>query len=524
MNGRDTQPTESIDRNCFPEVQALLGSTGIGLWLYEGESGTLQMDDTCRRLFGFNSGERVTIDLLRSRIHPEDIEEYRHAIRKSLESGLFLVNYRTIRPDGSICHISGRGRTTTNTEDGSLLVNGICIDMTDRHRLEQRLRDTEDRMQQLADGIPGLFSYIDRDYRIRFMSSLYREIFQRSADELLGQHVKDIIGDELFAERKQRYDAALAGEVVRHESTRTMPDGQERYFTITHVPHRNARGDIQGILTLAIDITERRTIEQALEQKSDELARSNHDLEKFAYVASHDLKAPLRAIEVLVQWLREDLDGYNEGEVQENLGLLTQRTQRLNRLLDDLLEYSRAGRQIGELQQIDTRAMVDDIANLLAPPPGMRIEASPELPVFTAHAAPLEQVLRNLINNAIKHHPTQTGRVRVSAVDQGEQILFAVEDDGAGIPQEYSEKVFQMFQTLQPRDEREGSGMGLAIVKRIVDGQGGHIWFHPGPGNRGTVFKFTWSKQATDRHHVDTNRKGAEIDRTDTKACQHTAG
>jgi signal transduction histidine kinase len=107
---------------------------------------------------------------------------------------------------------------------------------------------------------------------------------------------------------------------------------------------------------------------------------------------------------------------------------------------------------------------------------------------------PLEQVLRNLINNAIKHHPTKEGHVRVYAQDKGGEVLFAVEDDGTGIPQEYAEKVFQMFQTLQPRDDIEGSGMGLAIVKRIVEWQGGRIWFHGGPGGCGTVFKFTWNK------------------------------
>ena len=125
----------------------------------------------------------------------------------------------------------------------------------------------------------------------------------------------------------------------------------------------------------------------------------------------------------------------------------------------------------------------------------MRLEADPSLPALYTHHAPLEQVLRNLVNNAVKHHPGPDGSIRVYAQDKGNEILFAVEDDGMGIPQEFAEKVFQMFQTLKPRDEIEGSGMGLAIVRRIVEWQGGRIWFHGGPGGRGTVFKFTWRKQ-----------------------------
>jgi signal transduction histidine kinase len=161
---------------------------------------------------------------------------------------------------------------------------------------------------------------------------------------------------------------------------------------------------------------------------------------------------------------------------------------------------------------VDTKEMVEDIASLLGPPEGMKIEADAGLPKLTVHHAPLEQVLRNLINNAIKHHPDETGQIRVFAQDQGDSIMFGVEDDGAGIPEEYAERVFKMFQTLQPRDEKEGSGMGLAIVKRIIDWQGGRIWFHAGPGDKGTVFKFIWNKipDITEATEKDEDEDGYE--------------
>jgi signal transduction histidine kinase len=164
---------------------------------------------------------------------------------------------------------------------------------------------------------------------------------------------------------------------------------------------------------------------------------------------------------------------------------------------------------------VDTGQLVRDIAMLLSPPPGMRVEADASLPVIGAVSAPLEQVLRNLINNAIKHHPTRQGSVRVYAQEKDDEVLFAVEDDGGGIPQEFAEKVFQMFQTLAPRDEVEGSGMGLAIVKRIVEWQGGRIWFHGGPGGRGTVFKFTWKRAPRDGAVKSASDKGDESDGQD---------
>jgi signal transduction histidine kinase len=188
--------------------------------------------------------------------------------------------------------------------------------------------------------------------------------------------------------------------------------------------------------------------------------------------------------------------------VQQNLDLLKQRTARLHRLLDDLLAYSRAGRKPGEIVHVDSKVLVEDLFVLLAPPETMQLTADISLPVVNAHHAPLEQVLRNLINNAIKHHPTKQGSIKVYAQDKGDEVLFAVEDDGTGIPQELSDKVFQMFQTLKPRDEVEGSGMGLAIVKRIVERQGGRIWFHGGPGGCGIVFKFTWKRVPRDGANV----------------------
>jgi signal transduction histidine kinase len=278
-----------------------------------------------------------------------------------------------------------------------------------------------------------------------------------------------------------------------------MPDGSTANFSVNNKPFRDENGQILGVLTLGVDVTERRLMEQHVEAKSEELARSNKDLEQFAYVASHDLKAPLRAIEVIIEWLRDDLEGQEGGDVQENLDLLSQRTSRLSRLLEDLLAYSRAGRKVGDVKHIHLDEFVKDITTLIGPPEGMEISTSDGWPCLSTHHAALETVLRNLISNAIKHHPDPAnGHIRVSCEDEGHQVMISVEDDGVGIPAEYAERVFKMFQTLKPRDDTEGSGMGLAIVQRIIDWQGGKIWFEDAAGENGVVFRFTWSKSPQD--------------------------
>ncbi|MCE7901639.1 MAG: PAS domain S-box protein [Gammaproteobacteria bacterium PRO9] len=477
-----------------PALRRALDESDVGIYSFDFANGHFELDAACRRLFGIEPAEVLSVENLAARIHPADLARYREAVAGSMTTGVFACDYRVVHRDGDIRYVSGRGHLEKGPAGTPPRVHGICIDATKLRSLERELKSTEARMQDLADGVPGLFAYVDRDLKIRFLSRQYDTWFGHSRGRHLGQHITTVISAASWVDREPLYARCLAGEAVQYDETRTMTTGEQRNFAVTYHPHRNSRGEVVGILSLAMDVTQQRQAQQALERQSAELARSNHDLEQFAYVASHDLKAPLRAIDVLVEWLEEDLASYTGGEVRQNLGLLKQRTGRLHRLLDDLLAYSRTGRKPGDTGEVDTRQLVEDLFVLLAPPDTMTLVADQSLPVMHAHYAPLEQVLRNLINNAIKHHPSRDGAIRVHAQDKGDEVLFAVEDDGAGIPDEFAEKVFQMFQTLKPRDEVEGSGMGLAIVKRIVEWQGGRIWLHGGPGGRGAVFKFTWKK------------------------------
>jgi PAS domain S-box-containing protein len=366
-------------------------------------------------------------------------------------------------------------------------------DDTGMRRLSESVQRSEERFRMLAEGVPNHLLFLDRELRITFANDVFLEAVGWSADKAVGCHISDIMGVERFLERQPYYERALAGETVSYESMGAAGN-ESGYFRFSYRPSFDESGKVRGIFSMATDISARRKIELELESKQAELLRSNKDLEQFAYVASHDLKAPLRAIDLLVQWITEGLAGYDVNNVQENLGLLSKRTQRLNRLLDDLLAYSRAGRKVGAHRVSDTHALVLDVVQLLNPPQHIEVSIEGKLPAFKTHPTPLEQVLRNLVSNAIKHHPGPQGRVVVSCQEQSEQYVFAIEDDGEGIPAQYAERVFEMFQTLKPRDQVEGSGMGLAIVNRIVQWQGGRVWFESPPSGRGAVFKFQWKK------------------------------
>ncbi|NOY26556.1 MAG: hypothetical protein GXP62_11840 [Oligoflexia bacterium] len=223
------------------------------------------------------------------------------------------------------------------------------------------------------------------------------------------------------------------------------------------------------------------------------LHRTVDDLEQFAYAASHDLKAPLRAVASICSWLDEDLKAGRMDDVSAHLTLMRGRVGRAERLLEDLRAYARLGRLAPVITTVNTGALVDSVVDVLAPPAGFSVTRSGRFPTITTARVRLEQVFLNLLGNAIKHHDQPDGRVVVRAEQGPDFIDFLVMDDGPGIPAEHRERVFVVFKTLRPRDDVEGSGMGLAIVKKTVEAAGGRIRLSDNVP-RGCVFRFSWPK------------------------------
>jgi len=302
----------------------------------------------------------------------------------------------------------------------------------------------------------------------RFLSFIHPEDRERTAAE-----VERLSRGELTVDFENRYRAK---------------DGTYRWLAwrATPLPEEGL------VFAVGRDVTAQKVLEERLDEQARDLARSNADLEQFAYVASHDLRAPLRAIENLAEWIEEDMPPDLPETVRGHLHELRRRVRRLQSMTDDLLEYSRAGTGPQASESVDTRALVREIADLLAPRPGFEVVAGPGLPTIETARTPLEQVLRNLIANALAHHDADHGRVAVDAVDRGPLVEFRVVDDGPGIPEEERERIFQMFFRLSP-EGGAGSGLGLALARRLVERAGGRIWAEAAPG-RGAAFCFTWPR------------------------------
>lgn len=230
---------------------------------------------------------------------------------------------------------------------------------------------------------------------------------------------------------------------------------------------------VPGLLTVNRQL-EALVSEQSLTTK--ELERSNEDLNQFAYVASHDLKAPLRSIRSLAGWIEEDCDAILPEASRRHLSQLKNRVERLDALLNDLLTYSRSGRELSDPECVDLTDVAKKVAAYLVPTDGrFKVEIDVKGIRFMTWRVPLEQILRNLVSNALKHHGGQSGHISIEAEGKPDVVILSVSDDGQGIAPEFHQRIFGMFQTLKSKDEVEGSGMGLAIVARLVERIGGQI-------------------------------------------------
>jgi hypothetical protein len=238
-------------------------------------------------------------------------------------------------------------------------------------------------------------------------------------------------------------------------------------------------------------------LELQVAERTTQLRNANIELEAFAYAASHDLKAPLRVIDNCSRWIEEDLQQYLSGDTRENMNMMRSRIKRMQKLLDDLLEYARIG-QTTDTKYNETIAgdeLMHNVLELLAPD-GFTVTVSPGFARIQVRTMPLQQILMNLISNAMKHHDKKQGCIDVTVEDRGALYAFAVRDDGPGIPSRFHQEIFKMFQTLKSKDQVDGSGMGLAMVRKHVELFGGEIDVESSEG-KGSTFRFTLPKQPT---------------------------
>ncbi|MBF2026071.1 MAG: CHASE3 domain-containing protein [Oscillatoriales cyanobacterium C42_A2020_001] len=373
-------------------------------------------------------------------------------------------------------------------------------DLSDR---EHRLRESKSLLHAITASVVDGVITVDEQGNIDIFNPTASTMFGYAPREVVGKNLDLLLAETDLEHIEKHLETAIQTRGT-WETVGLRSDGST--FPIS-VSISDVRLDDHRLIAIVRDMSEVQQTQEKLESRANELARlsailaqtntvledRNRELEQFAYVASHDLKAPLRAIAHLSEWIEEDLQGDLPPENQKQMQLLRGRVHRMEALINGLLEYSRIGRVKTSIETISLTKLLAEIVDSLAPPSTFAIHISPELPTFKAKVLPLRQVFANLIGNAIKHHDKDAGHIQISVKDLGTFYEFAVADDGPGIHPDFHQKIFTIFQTLQARDTKESTGIGLSIVKKIVETEGGTIRVESQEG-QGSTFYFTWLK------------------------------
>ncbi len=351
-------------------------------------------------------------------------------------------------------------------------------------------RDTaEELMQRIVEAAPCGMVMIDAEGSIALVNPQAESMFGYARDELIGSPLERLLPERFRGAHSghQRHFGGAPSKRqmgVGRDLTARRKDGSEFPVEIGLSPVPGGGGGL--VLAAVTDITRHKALQL-------ELRQANANLEEFTYAASHDLKSPLRGISDLVEWIVEDLGGAEPQEVSRNLGRIRDRIHRLERVIDDLLAYARAGTAFTDALQVDLEELLGGILELLPRPAGFIVSLQINAQPFVTNKTPLESVLRNLIDNAFRHHDLPTGHIAIGVADVGRYCVFTVADDGPGIPPASQERVFRIFQTLAT-EAKEHSGIGLALTKRLVEVHGGWIKLDSTAGVRGTAFHVWWPR------------------------------
>ena len=471
------------------EIEAIYQTAPIGLTILDRQLRYQRMNQRLAEINGISIDDHIGRTL--REIVPTVADENEPILRSVLTTGEPLLN---IEISGETRALPGVYRTWIQNcyplkdETGqSIGINVVVQEITDRKRAEAELRDSEERFRTLADNITQFTWMTDENGWIFWYNRRWFEYTGTTLEQMQGwgwqsvhhpEHIDRVV--ELF-----RHHLEIGQEWEDIFPLRGR-DGQYRWFLSRAVPIRDESGRIMRWFGTNTDITD-------LQQAEAALAERNQELNSFAHTVSHDLKAPLRAISNLSVWIEEDLEGKLPPDTQAQFDLLRTRVKRMESMIDSLLLYARAGRQEALLETFDLAKLLSEIIDSLAPPEGFKIEIQSPLPTLTTKRVFLSQVFANLISNAIKHHNSVTGHLQISAIEHPDYHEFIIKDDGPGIAPEHHEKVFEIFQTLKVKDNSDSTGIGLAIVKKIVETEQGTIRLESSLGE-GTTFYVTWPK------------------------------
>ncbi|WP_369752226.1 PAS domain S-box protein [Flavobacterium sp. WC2409] len=431
----------------------------------------------------------------RGRIHKDDLVLLDELDKKIIKTGEdYNTNYRILLPENRIKYISEIGRPFKNRKGEIVGLQGSVQDVTEKTIAEQKIQEKSKEVNDIRAALDesAIVSVTDLNGVFTYVNDNFCAISKFNKEELIGKNQRMISDYLSFEFAKSILRVVVNGGIWKGEIRNRAKDGSLYWEKTTIVPFLDTKGKIYQYIAISTDITEQKLAQENLNHALSDLEKNNKELDQFAYVVSHDLKAPLRAINNLAEWIVEDMPEMPE-DVKNNLGLLRGRILRMENLINGVLDYSRIGRTQIEMETIDIKLMLDQIVETIVPNKDFEVSIADKIPQIFDAKILLYQVFSNIIGNAVKYNDKEIGKIECVYIELPDFHQFKISDNGPGIPKEYQERVFGVFQTIEARDKKESTGIGLSIVKKIIEEKGGDIYIESLESN-GTSFIFTIPK------------------------------
>lgn len=503
----DETKTKSIELDETNEKLQLSVEAGqIAIWIWDLNTNELEWNDQAYEVFGVPKDFEPTFEKFSSMIHPDDLNYVVEATQKSIETGdKFDIQFRFNKGNGDEIILSGRGDIVRDESGNPVQMIGINMDVTDRNEMVENLKRQESQLRSFVEQAPAAVAMFDMDMKYITVSNKWYEHNKVEGEKIIGKSHYDV-----FPQVKKRNDwlavhkRVLAGEELsKGKDHFTRIDNSEIWISWKAIPWYNAEGEIGGMILYVSDITkeveyteeleneiEART--QQIRKQAENLEQVNKELESFSYSISHDLRAPLRSINGFSDILMEDYAEQLDDEGKRLMGVVKESAVTMGQLIDDILEFSRLGKKKIQKSEIDMTKLFESVCEIEAGSySGKQIDLKiDDLPNAFGDVALIKQVVVNLVSNAFKYSSKEDTIVINIGFDQNEEndAAYFIRDNGTGFKMEYHDKLFGVFNRLHSKNEYEGTGVGLAIVKRIINKHGGKIWAESEEGKGSTFF------------------------------------
>jgi PAS domain S-box-containing protein len=470
-------------------------SRDIILFVRHGDGRILEANDAAVNAYGYTRGELLALSIYDLRVADTQGLIASQMAAADAQGILFEAIHR--RKDGSTfpVEVSSRGATI----EGARTLISVIRDITGRKRAEEALRRANERFARVLGGITDLYVSYDREWRFTELNPQAEYVLRKKREEVLGQVLWQVFPESKKGEIYRRYQGAMASQIPVHFEIFLEVAG--RWFEVHAYPSE------EGLSTYWRDVTERKETEKALSDRTVQLERLNRELvalntelDDFTRMASHDLQEPLRTLTAFNELLPKDLGRSLPERAARDLGFITDAAKRMQTLIEDLLALSRAGRVAKKREKVSLAECADRALEALA----LRVKetgaqiARGHLPEVWGDPTLLTQIYQNLIGNALKFSGDQPPVIQLTFEEREKDQVFGVRDNGIGIEPKYAQRIFEPFMRLHSRAEYEGSGIGLAICRKIVERHGGKIWVESEPG-KGAHFRFTILRRMRER-------------------------